>query len=120
MSTKRKKLTIDRTKWARVVKAVDGTLSSPNGDSYLLNDDSNMCCLGFDARYLHDVQDEGLAGRGVPSFNAVPCSFDAASQMRMIKINDRGAGYMNISNDEQEEEIKKEFANVGVDVEFIN
>jgi hypothetical protein len=57
MSEKLIPLTIERSRWARGGK---------NGESALLNDDGNMCCLGFACKVL-GFKDSTVKNHGVPS-----------------------------------------------------
>ena len=79
-----------------------------------------MCCLGFDCKFLNDVNDNQLYGIGYPSNWNIPSSFDDNTQRRLAYINDRSDGvYRKISNEEQEKLITEEFLKVGIEVTFV-
>ena len=52
-----KTITVNRKKWARGGK---------NGESALLNDEGNMCCLGFACNQISRIPKSKLEGVGMP------------------------------------------------------
>lgn len=115
-----KKLIIDRTKWARRKQ----DMSQPYGVSKLLNETGGMCCLGF------DVLNNGASTREVLG-NYTPnktnklerfCSLNDADINCAVDFNDRISASIcdKLTDQEQEDKIKKIFLRNKVEVEFIN
>lgn len=124
--------TIDRTKWHR--DAHEHSIDTMH--SALYTDDGSQCCIGHYGSAC-GIEDKILALRGSPLslsnminvnfFNESPFGefFYLMNQMSengryvqsiLIEINDNP----NISDLEREEQIIKEFAKIGIIVDFIN
>lgn len=122
------KLVIDRNKWLR---GEGGAVSALRRKS-----DSKMCCLGFFAKELGYEDDmindrsspeDFLTARVTPNYwpkwavneeyedGEDPYRTDTCDLMDLMKINDDE----HMSDEEREGEIKRLFAEHGVDVEFV-
>jgi len=112
LTTELKKLVIDRSKWLR------SRLGKERVDGKLLNEWGKMCCLGFDCHYLHNVPRDNLAQRHEPCTYKLPCSLNKPDQQQAIRINDRGVGFKDIAEAEQERLIAELFLKNGVEVIF--
>tara|TARA_R110000782_G_scaffold184388_2_gene274611 strand:- start:1042 stop:1404 length:363 start_codon:yes stop_codon:yes gene_type:complete len=101
-----KTVEIHRAKWAR------GKL---NGDAALLNDDGNMCCLGFACQQLLGLTDDQMRHLGEPheAINALhghdDTVFTTFKEERSInQNNDFALEAMRINDSEQMEESLRE------------
>ena len=87
-------LTINRNKWAR---------GGYNGDSMLLNTESNMCCLGFACRAL-GVSAKTIKQVAMPDSlanRAAQPSYTAKKLGRLVVSEDEGYGNSNPTDDAQ-------------------
>lgn len=127
-----KTLIIDRTKWLRGRDADDGE------DSYLLRErDGKMCCLGFYALQHAGKSKEDIGSVQTPTgclignewnglvhrvkttnppgtVNSVGLPTEACQNL-MVTNDDAS-----LSEEKREEYVIKDFASIGVKVEFIN
>lgn len=123
------KLIIDRSKWRTGRDIINETGNS----TLLLNHEGFMCCLGFDALRC-GIEPEDIKGIGEPDAlkdhlfdkishlvtivdesDGTSSIIDSDFAMEAIAIND--AFYS--SQEERENDIKKHFATIEVEVEFI-
>ncbi len=115
-TTERRTLVIDRSRWARTNQGG----KRPNGDSFLLNSKGCMCCLGFDCANL-GVKNESLFRVSMPHDSSLLSSLPRGLQSRAARINDRSCTqYAYVSDAVQEAAIIDVFADVGVDVMFVD
>lgn len=123
-------LTIKRSKWLRRKNA-----STMVFDSRLLDSNGNMCCMGFDARYVcmtpnHIIEDRTYPEQvGLKHLDFVPKIIDTRNIYRLSRIlsnvNDRTFGnasdfyWVNtISDEEQEQVIARLYSLVGYKITF--
>jgi hypothetical protein len=116
-----KTITVDRKKWARGGK---------NGDACLLNDQGNMCCLGFAARQISRISRSALADAGMPCDVYMKPSFlteiDTSSNPNEVQDNalSRAAANFNddlkISDKMREYKLTRLFKKHGIKIRFVN
>lgn len=118
---KMKSFTVRRKKWARGGK---------NGEAALLNQDGNMCCLGFAACQISRIRRSELADEGEPqnvykdkSFltdveryddNVDVTNNDLASKAMTINDNEK------LSENEREKRLTKLFRKHNIIIKFVD
>lgn len=133
MSEEKIKFTVVRDWWDR----------GPNSQGELLADDGKMCCLGFLAESI-GADDSDIANVATPQdcpevkwpdglltpLDKGPLDDDALDDesvalsvvcAEIIQMNDAPIGYKDITDEPtREAELKKLFANIGIEVEFVD
>lgn len=121
-----KQLIIDRSKWRTGGIAYDET----HGDTSLLNEKGNMCCLGFYCLQIGEISKNEILEIALPEdLNNVNVYDDAMLHLvnqdnlrntlfttKAIDINDAEE----LTNEEREKNIQEHFKQIDVDVVFIN
>lgn len=116
-------VTIDRSKWNRAIPKVD--YSQHFGLSALLNDQGNMCCLGFVCKAL-GLSDEQIVDRAYPQstqleiphlteFHDVSYPKDTILSCRAAAINDSPM----IHSKKKEEQLKNLFLENDIKLTFV-
>lgn len=130
--TERKKFTVKRSQWLRGGKSPDKRFWT---DPVLLNPDGNRCCLGFAGEQLCGLSKEQILhvsgprepqvryefNQGMPELlREAPTGLDPDAQISTY------AGLLMAENDmdkddaTREENLKKLFSEINIDVEFID
>ena len=121
-----KQLIIDRSKWRTGGIAYDET----HGDTHLLNEKGNMCCLGFYCVQLVGINKRDIYEIAQPEdLNDVNVYDDAMLHLvnednlrnthfteKAIDINDSEE----LTNEEREKNIQEHFKQIDVEVMFTN
>lgn len=112
--TKLTKLTIDRGRWAN-----GGNTGRPAvGTTMLLNEQGNMCCLGF-ACNAAGVPKDHLKGLGIPSqlirsLHSLALDQIASIEYEAISLNDSPDAHPMT----REAQLKRLFSRVGIELKF--
>ena len=121
---KPKEFTIDRSKWVQGGYENNGELL---GFSELLNDEGNMCCLGFYSKAC-GVHEDGLLGQytpaelqdqQVPYMTVNGCSSPFASDLMKLNDNSNNYRYNEVHKRDKEKLIKEKFKLIDVKVKFV-
>ena len=110
--TKRIKFTVDRARW------VNGSTSDHMGNSALLNEEGNMCCVGFLALAC------GLTEKQINLEPAFICVSQSAQRGRKRVIDAVEESDVYVTNDDhgnarsRERKLTRLFRKIGVDVKF--
>jgi hypothetical protein len=117
-----RKVIIDRTKWARVNQ--EG--KQVNGESALENYKGGMCCMGFFCKQVYPsfenlIREAYPSDIGITELSRINDPDEASLEAQLVDVNDRCIEETRpLTDQEQEDRIKSLFAQVGVEVEFVN
>jgi len=123
------KLVIDRSKWRT---GASGDSKTGLGNTFLLNNEGFMCCLGFFCLSA-GLKENHIRSAGTPrdavfdhNINLMPIAESNSDDDDGIYIDtDFGSGAVDINDSEtidsktREIQVKDHFATVGIEVEFI-